>query len=87
MVEDDSDVAATSLIADLDTIDTWASSWVVDLNCNKTCYIPPVHCGFYGNIINESTKHCHLGLVFHIDAKWTSHINKIHKKACKRLNL
>ena len=31
-------------------------------------------------------QHCRLGLLFQNDAKWTSHINKINKKAGSRLN-
>ena len=73
-----------------------ASTWGVDFNPSKTCNInfsrssfkhPSVHFGFNGNVINELSTHCHLGLLFQNDAKWTSYINKIYEKACSRLNL
>ena len=95
-MDNEPNVAAMSLTSDLDKIDTWASTWVADFNPSKTCNInlskstfkhPSVHFGFSGNVINELSTHCHLGLLFQNDAKWTSHINKIYEKACSRLNL
>lgn len=52
VVDNDVNTAALSLKADLDKIDRWASTWAVDFNPKKTCYIifsrvsnnhPPVH--------------------------------------------
>ena len=95
VVDNDPNVAAVSLTSDLDKIDQWASTFGVDFNPSKTCNInisrglfkhPSVHFGFNGKVINELSTHYHLGLLFQNDAKWTSHINKIHKKAGSRLN-
>ena len=95
-MDNDPTVAAISLTSDLEKIDIWASTWGVDFKPSKTCNIifsrssfkhPPVHFGFNGNVINELSTHCHLGLLFQNDAKWTSHMNKIYEKACSRLNL
>lgn len=89
VVDNDVNTAAFSLTADLDKIDTWASTWAVDFNHNKTCNInfsrgsnnhPPVHFGFNGSIINESKTHCHLGLIFQSNARWSCHINYIYMK-------
>ena len=85
-----------SLTSDLDKIDTWASTWGVDFNPSQTFNIifsrgsvnhPSAHFGFNGNVINESSTYCHLGLLLQNDAKWTTHINKIYEKVCSRLNL
>ena len=90
VVDNDPNVAAVSLTSDLDKIDQWASTFGVDFNPSKTCNInisrslfkhPSVHFGFNGKVINELSTHYHFGLLFQNDAKWTSHINKIHKKA------
>ena len=95
-MDNDPNVAAMSLSSDLDKIGTWASTWGVDFNPFKTCNIhfsrssfkhPSVHFGFNGNVINELSTLCHLGLLFQNNAKWTSHINKIYEKACSMLNL
>ena len=96
VVDNDPNVAAMSLTSDLDEIDIWGFTWGVDFNPSKTCNIifsrssfkhPYVHSGFNGNVINELSTNCNLGLLFQNDAKWTSHMNKIYEKACSRLNL
>ena len=43
--------------------------------------------GCNGSTISESRTHCHLGLLFQSDAKWSSHLNNLYEKACSRLNL
>ena len=68
-MDNDSNIAAMSLTSDLDKIDTWASTWGVDFNSSKTCNVhfsrslikhSSVHFGLKGNVINESSTHCHL---------------------------
>ena len=96
IVDNNINAAALSLTSDLDIINTWANTWAVEFNPNKTFNLnfsrssrthPPVHFGNTGNIINESEIHRHLGLLFQADAKWSSHITYVHDKACSRLNL
>lgn len=96
VVDNDVNTAALSLRADLDKIDTRASTWAVDFNPNKTyiihfsrdlCNHRSIHFGFNGSLINESITHYHLGLVFQSDATWSFHINDIYEKACSSLNI
>lgn len=37
VVDNDVNAAAIKLKAELDKIDTWDSTWAVDINPNKTC--------------------------------------------------
>lgn len=79
----DVNISAFSSTANLDKIDTWASTWSVDVNPNTKCNKNvsrrlenhlPVHLSFNGFIIIDSKTHCHLGLIFQIDARWSCHI-------------
>ena len=85
--------AARSLNIDLETINKWATSWLVDFNPTKTTSLliarklnpithPPLNI-----VLTETLKHKHLGLNFSSSCTWTEHINKITETVWTRLNL
>ena len=87
--------AARILNADLQTISQWANAWLVTFNASKTLSMifsrksNPVHhpsLFMNGTIIEETTRHKHLGLTFSSTCTWTDHVNTISEKAWIRLN-
>ena len=87
--------AARILNADLQTISQWANAWLVTFNASKTLSMifsrksnPVHHSSLFmnGTIIEETTRHKHLGLTFSSTCTWTDHVNTISEKAWKRLN-
>ena len=89
-------IAANMINHDLDTIDNWARTWLVDFNPAKTISItltrkhqPGMHPPLSTNntAINEELCHTHLGLPFSKICTWNQHINNISAKAWVRLNL
>ena len=88
--------AARILNADLQTISQWANAWLVTFNASKTLSMifsrksNPVHRPSLfknGNIIEETTRHKHLGLTFSSICTWTDHANTISEKAWTRQGL
>ena len=88
--------AVHSLNIDLETINKWATSWLVDFNPTKTTSLlisrklnPFTHPPLKMNdiVLTETSKHKHLGLNFSSTCTWTGHINKITETAWTRLNL
>ena len=87
--------AARILNADLQTISQWANAWLVTFNASKTLSMifsrksNPVHhpsLFMNGTIIEETTRHKHLGLTFSSTCTLTDHVNAISEKAWTRLN-
>ena len=75
-----------TLQKDLDNLQTWATDWGMRFNAKK-CYIMSIRNKthkFYsldGHILEEVQDNPYLGLQISSDLKWTTHINKITKKA------
>ena len=75
-----------TLQKDLDNLQTWATDWGMRFNAKK-CYIMSIRNKthkFYtldGHILEEVKDNPYLGLQISSDLKWTTHINKITKKA------
>ena len=95
IIVDVPDDAARILNADLKTISQWANAWLVTFNASKTLSMifsrksNPVHylsLFMNGTIIEETTRHKHLGLTFSSTCTWTDHVNTISDKAWTRLN-
>ncbi|MCG8078251.1 MAG: reverse transcriptase family protein, partial [Candidatus Thiodiazotropha taylori] len=88
--------AATLLNNDLNTISDWAAKWLVTFNANKTMAMtfsrkrqPVMHPPLFmsGTMINETSTHKHLGLIFSNNCNWDAHVRNISEKAWTRLNL
>ena len=97
IVDDNQEQTSADIInSDLQKINHWASSWLVDFNPSKTESLiisrkvnkqahPPL---FMNNTqINEVSKHKHLGVTFDNDGKWRSHIDSITAKAWQRIGI
>ena len=75
-----------TLQKDLDNLQQWATDWGMRFNAKK-CYIMSIRTKthkFYtldGHILEEVQDNPYLGLQISSDLKWTTHINKITKKA------
>lgn len=87
---------AEKLNSDLSAVANWAKKWNVIMNASKTRSmifsvkkIKPCHPPLLLNneIIPDVTSHCHLGINLSTDLSWHNHINIIHEKASKRLNM
>ena len=96
IIIDDPQTAAFILNSDLDTINVWASDWLVDLNPTKTTSLlisrrqlpigyPPLEMN--NVILNETTSHRHLGLTFSNTCNWSDHIQRVTNTAWSRLHL
>ena len=96
VIVDNPQHAAHRLNSDLQTINNWASTWLVSFNPDKTESLlisrkqnkrnhPPV---FMNNTqIQEVDSHKHLGITLSNDCTWHSHIQDITKKAWTRINI
>lgn len=96
IVVDNPLTAATSLNSDLDRIHSWANTWLVSFNPEKTKTITfsrklskPSHPSLsYNSIpISQVTSHKHLGVTLSHDARWKTHIHLLLDKAWKRIGL
>ncbi|XP_071149550.1 uncharacterized protein [Mytilus edulis] len=96
IVVEDEYAAASKLNSDIETINNWSVQWLVNFNAKKTeamtvskKSVKPHHPPLYMNddMISEVESHKHLGLIFHEDGSWHSHVNKIIEKITPRLNL
>ena len=87
----------TALISnkDLESIQRWATKWLVTINSSKSeCmafsskWIRPFHFDFFynGNKIKVS-KHTHLVVTLSCNLIWRAHIFSLYQKASKRLNM
>ena len=92
----DPNMSAALLNQDMQTISTWAETWLVSFNPNKTESLlisrkinrtqhPPVY--MQNNVIAEVETHKHLGLTFDHNLTWHSHIEIIVDKAWKRIHV
>lgn len=92
-ISDDAEIAAMDLNADLYILQCWAKTWHMTFNPSKTVYLPisklTSYYPIYLNGVEAKRKltHCHLGLTFETNMKWSSHIQSIVKKANKRLGI
>ena len=92
IVENGNTNAAQSLTSDLDLVDKWRTKWLVDFNPNvdfsrKNKVYPPIKFGGNGPLISQNISHTHLGLYFQRDPMSTLHVQLIHEKATKKLNI
>ena len=87
---------AETLNYDLHVISTWAKTWLVTFNPNKTESLlisrknmKPNHPPLSMNnvVISEVENHKHLGLNLNTLGTWHNHIEDISKKAWKRINM
>jgi len=83
----DPDIRADILNFDLQKIHTWAETWKVKFNEEKTELLnfkkgaSPVNDLYFGDILLEETHiHKHLGLIIQSDCRWGEHINAVAKK-------
>ncbi|KAK7103646.1 hypothetical protein V1264_018511 [Littorina saxatilis] len=80
------------LQADLKTLEEWANTWGMRFNAKK-CYILSIRnkSSFFYNldnhILQKVNSNPYLGVTFTDDLSWTTHINKIVKKANSTLGL
>ena len=96
VIVEDPIVAAQTLNSDLNTINEWAKTWLVDFNPKKTESLlisrkhnRHQHPTLYMNneTITEVNSHKHLGVILSSDGNWHEHINEITSKAWKRINI
>ena len=95
-ITDDPTSSASKLNLDLDKISQWCKQWLMELNPSKCESItfsrklsgqthPTLHLD--GNALREVNSHTHLGLKLTSNFTWNHHIQSIHKKASKMMNL
>ena len=85
-ISDNPETAAMNLYA----LQHWAKTWHTAFNPAKTVYLSlsrehnhyPVYLD--GNKLASVENHCHLGLTFSNNMKWSSHIQVIRKKVSQR---
>ena len=85
-ISDNPETAAMNLNADL-ALQHWAKTWHMAFNPAKTVYLSlsrehnhyPIYLD--GNKLASVENHCHLGLTFSNNMKWSSHIQVIRKKS------
>ncbi len=96
IIVDHPQTAAAILNDDLEKIHSWATTWLVTFNPNKTeslllsrKRIQPNHPTIYmDNVpIKEVTSHKHLGVYFSKTGNWHTHTDTIRSKAIVRLNM
>ena len=87
---------ALMLNKDLESIQRWATKWLVTINPSKTeCMtfsskrVRPLHPDLFynGNNITEVSSHTHLGITLSSNLTWRAHIFSVYQKASKRLNM
>ena len=88
--------SARQLQNDIDRIDEWSDSWLVNFNpaksetllmTRKRIVIDHPDLLMSGVKINPVTSHKHLGVTFSSDGSWHSHIMNIKQKAWSRVNI
>ena len=96
IIVDNPVASAAAINSDLQLINAWSKSWLVDFNPTKTesliisrKNIKPYHPDVSMNdvVIKNVEIHKHLGLTFSNDGKWNSHIALTVSKAWKRIGL
>ena len=96
IVVDNPVASAAAINSDLQLINAWSKSWLVDFNPTKTesltisrKNIKPHHPDVSMNnvVIKNVDIHKHLGITFSNDAKWNTHISLTVSKAWKRIGL
>lgn len=74
----------------------WSNKWAVDFNWYKTVNVdfkkknvnfPAIQFVYNGEMINNKTRHVHLGLHLQSDGGGSNHISDIHEKVLKRLSI
>lgn len=83
----DSDLRSAALNSDLEKIHTWANTWKLKFNEDKTELLNfkrgplPVNDLHFGNVTLKETKsHKHLGLIIQCDCRWGEHIDAVARK-------
>ena len=80
---------------DLQILDQWAKTWLVDFNPKKTkaliisnnTNIPELNIRFNDESVELVGNHKHLGVTFASDGNWTVHIENIATSALKQVNV
>ena len=80
---------------DLQILDQWAKTWLVDFNPKKTkaliisnnTNIPELNIRFNDEPVELVDNHKHLGVTFVSDGNWTVHIENIARSALKQVNV
>ena len=76
----------------LQILDQWAKTWLVDFNPKKTktliipndTNIPELNIRFNDESVELVVNHKHLGVTFVADGNWTVHIENIARSALKQ---
>ena len=93
-IVDKPDSSSFRLNRDLETLNVWATQWLVTFNASKTDAITfpqnrTVYPILYLNNVELATidSHSHLGLALTKNLSWKEHINKVVLKAMRRVNI
>ena len=85
-----------TLNRDLETLNTWSKTWLVNFNPDKTDVLfisnstdieQDIDLEFDGKVLNFTDYHKHLGVTFNSNAKWGDHVNGIYSSAMKKINV
>ncbi len=87
--------ALPSINRDLQHLTSWAQTWRVTFNPQKTVFMiiskksnPPTPALYMDNVkLKQVDQECYLGMVITKNLSWKSHINKLIAKAFKRIGL
>jgi hypothetical protein len=93
---EDHQLSYAKINRDLNRLSTWAKTWLVTFNANKTVYLqvsrklnpaPKPILKLNGTQIKEVATHKHLGLTFNNNFTWSDHIGNLATKAAKCVGL
>ena len=90
----DNPARTLTLNSDLDKIKTWASTWKVTFNANKTDKLNicnrnttlPDSLYFDNVLLSTSTHHKHLGIILQNNCKWDEHITNLITRCRTHIN-
>ncbi|OWF47171.1 RNA-directed DNA polymerase from transposon BS [Mizuhopecten yessoensis] len=86
----------TILNKDLESLNSWAKTWLVTFNPDKTDVLffsnrndvdALLELEFDGNILDFSDSHKHLGVTLNSSVKWGDHIEAVYSSVMKKINV
>ena len=91
---DDFITMESDINSDLQALDEWAKTWLVDFNPKKTqalvisnIPVPNMNIKFSNESVELVKNHKHLGVTLSSNGNWTEHIDNIVKSALKQVNV